>query len=75
MTEQKFTTTPAMIRRMSPDIRAELMRRSEAARAYIDRAMNNPERQREAELHAFMSIFHPEVPLDRVREMARDLGA
>jgi hypothetical protein len=67
-----FSTSPAMVRRMSPDLREQLMARSAAARAYIEACLS-PARQERAKLFAFMSLFHPDVPDDRVREMARDL--
>lgn len=47
------------------------MKRVEAARLYINRVPHTAERAAELELHAFMSIFHPEVPAEKVREMAR----
>ena len=40
-----------------------MMERARAARAMLD-AMNGPDR-RDAELEAFMSIFHPEKFADR----------
>lgn len=48
------------------------MKRVEAAQLYINRVTHTAERQAELELRAFMSIFHPEVPPEKVREMVRD---
>lgn len=58
-------------RGLPPQTRENLMGRVAAARCIIDRGIMNPERQRRAEIAAFMDIFHPEVPHDRVREMMR----
>ena len=44
--------------------------RVEAALCYMNTA-RTAEQQRKLELHAFMSIFHPEVAPEKVREMVR----
>lgn len=50
------------------------MERVIAARAYINQAgPRDGDQQADLELHAFMSIFHPEVPVQSVRDMARDM--
>lgn len=46
------------------------MERVKAARCYIDNSRAPQERIEDMELHAFMSIFHPEVPAQTVREMS-----
>lgn len=49
------------------------MERVMAARCFINQASRAPQDKIEdLELHAFMSIFHPEVPVATVREMSRD---
>ncbi len=48
------------------------MQRVVAARAFINGSRTSQDRIEDMELHAFMSIFHPEVPVNTVREMARD---
>ncbi len=45
------------------------MQRVRAARCYINQAVHSQERAEDLELEAFMSIFHPEVSPDKVREM------
>ncbi len=50
------------------------MERVEAARALINGSRASQERIEDMELHAFMSIFHPEVPAEKVREMRRGRG-
>lgn len=54
--------------------REQLMNEVAAARCYIDQACSSPKQQRRAELAAFMSIFHPEVPDERVCSMMRDVA-
>ena len=51
-----------------------LMERSRAAKSYLA-SIHDPARQAEVELHAFMALFHPEVPQEKVREMGRDVKA
>lgn len=48
---------------VKPD-RDELMARVDAARVYT-RTVNNPSRQEELELAAFMALFHPGHSLTR----------
>lgn len=60
------------VRGLPPQTRENLMDRCAAARCIIDRGMSNGDRQRAAELSAFMSIFHPEVDDQRVRAMIRE---
>jgi hypothetical protein len=48
------------------------MERVKAARTYINGRGGPQEKIEDLELHAFMSIFHPEVPADTVREMSRE---
>jgi len=50
------------------------MDRVRAARAYLNQAgPQGYDRQVDLELHAFMALFHPEFPTDKVREMSRDM--
>jgi hypothetical protein len=50
------------------------MERVQAARAYINQAgPRDGDRQQDMELHAFMSIFHPEYSGLEVKEMSRDM--
>lgn len=50
------------------------MDRVRAARAYLNQAgSRDPGRQADMELHAFMALFHPEIPTQTVREMSRDM--
>ena len=52
------------------------MERVRAARAYLNQAgSRDTTRQAVVELHAFMALFHPEVPVHKVREMSYDLKA
>lgn len=46
--------------------------RVKAARCIINATRASQERIEDLELHAFMSIFHPEISADKVREMSRD---
>jgi hypothetical protein len=62
-----------MPRKPAPGSRDEIFQRVAAARCYVDRAVSNPDTQTKLELHAFMAIFHPEVPHEKVRDLARDL--
>lgn len=62
-----------MPRKVKSDTRIEMFNRVAAARCYVDRAIRNPVTQEQAELSAFMAIFHPEVPDDKVRQMVRDV--
>lgn len=48
------------------------MERVVAARCIINGSRAPQERIEDMELHAFMSIFHPEVPAQTVREMSRE---
>jgi len=59
------------------DTRQLMFEQVAAARCYIDRASGttNPAAQRRDEMHAFMSIFHPEVPAEKVRQMASQVSA
>lgn len=45
------------------------MDRVKAARCYINQAVHSQKHAEDLELEAFMSIFHPEVPAEKVREM------
>ena len=47
--------------------RDKLMHRTRAAVAFCNTS-NDPA----TDMHAFMALFHPEVPQERVRELARD---
>lgn len=50
-----------------------MMERVKAARCFINQATRaSQERVEDLELHAFMAIFHPEVPVQQVREMSWD---
>lgn len=50
------------------------MDRTRMAVAYINQAgPHDGDRQADVQLHAFMSIFHPEVPAQTVREMSRGM--
>lgn len=57
-------------RGLPPQTRDNLMNRTRAAVAYVGTAHSETQREKLA-LHAFMDIFHPEVPVERVREMVR----
>lgn len=47
---------------------------SQIERVRAARAIINSRSGSEAmALHAFMTIFHPEVPIEKVKDMARDL--
>lgn len=46
--------------------------RVKAARTFINNAVGNQDRAEDLELHAFMAIFHPEYPVEKVRRMVRD---
>lgn len=55
-----------------PPVRTErdlMMDRTRAAVAYIGTAFS-PSQAEAMKMHAFMDIFHPEVPKDRVHMMA-----
>ena len=52
-----------------PPLRDKMMLRAQAAVCIID-TMSEPAKKR-ARLHAFLSIFHPEIPADKAAEMAR----
>ncbi len=70
MTEQQEMDRIRAARGLPPlRSREQLMTEVAAARCYIDRAVTNPRKQEELELLAFMSIFHPEVPRERVLAM------
>jgi hypothetical protein len=49
------------------------MDRVRAAVRYTNN-IQNPEHAAEAEMHAFMAIFHPEMPRQKVQELAKDAG-
>lgn len=48
------------------------LERVKAARAFINGCRAPQERIEDMELHAFMAIFHPEYPVQKVREMSWD---
>jgi hypothetical protein len=53
-----------------------IMDRTRMAVAYINQAgPRDGDRQDDMKLHAFMAIFHPEVPTQEVREMSRNMRA
>lgn len=58
-----------------PIERDDLMARTRAAVAYVGRTGNSAERQAELEMAAFMSLFHPEVSDDTVRDLVQDARA
>jgi hypothetical protein len=61
-------------RGLPPQTRENLMERVAAARTFVDRACTSPRQAKRAEMSAFMSIFHPEVPQERVLEMIRSIA-
>lgn len=52
------------------DDRSRLFDRVAAAKTYIG-SVHSQERAEDLELAAFMAIFHPEVPPEKVREMKK----
>lgn len=52
--------------------RDQLFEEVRAAQTYA-LSIRDPIRQEEVELSAFMAIFHPDVPGERVRDMLRDV--
>lgn len=45
--------------------------RVRAAREYVNRATASPRHQAQAEMAAFLELFHPDMPEDRRRELIR----
>ncbi len=69
-TNQQWMDRLREARGLPPQTRENLMGRVAAAQCYVN-TIANPERAREVELVAFMDIFHPEVPQERVQELRR----
>ena len=77
-TQQQYMNRLRAVRGLPPmdagNIRQQMMEEVAGARCWIDRVVRNPESQKRAELSAFMSIFHPDVPDETVRNMMRGQG-
>lgn len=69
-TNQQWMDRLRAARGLPPQTRENLMEKVAAARCYVG-TITNPERAKEVELVAFMDIFHPEVPQERVQELRR----